>query len=408
MSKSTNFIGQPLFNHLLSLLDKQELKRIFKKTNSDHYVKRFDSYIHLVTMLYAVIGRFDSLREVVVGLLSNAHKLSHLGICYCVKRSTFSDANKRRSSSVFMEVYLAVYRKYKPFLSDSRNKSVYENKLYIMDSTTISLFKQILKCAGRNPKKGKKKGGIKAHTIIKYDENIPCLVRYTSAATHDHVLLKDAKLPKDSFITFDMGYVDYKAYQDFTDNQISYITKMKTNAVYQSQDEFDIPEQADTGILRDEKVVVLYGKTNDLRHTARRIAYWNKEHKKLEVFMTNNLELTADDIVEIYRRRWVIESLFKQLKQNFSLKYFLGDNVNAIEIQIWVVLIANLLFSVVKKQVKQHWAFSNMVTFVRINLMAYIHLYNFLENPEKAWLAVQKSRKKDDELTLFDLQGAYF
>ena len=177
-----------------------------------------------------------------------------------------------------------------------------------------------------------KKGGIKAHTIIKYDENIPCLVRYTSAATPDHILLKDAKLPKGSFITFNMGYVDYKAYQDFTDNQISYITKMKTNAVYHPQDEFDIPEQEDTGIL--------------------------------------------------------------QLKQNFLLKYFLGDNVNAIELQIWVVFIANLLFSVVKKQVKQQWAFSNMVTFVRINLMAYIHLCHFLENPQKAWLAVQKSRKK--------------
>ena len=287
-------------------------------------------------------------------------------------------------------------------------KTVYANKLYVMDSTTISLFKQILKGAGRNPKRGKKKGGLKAHTIIKYDENIPYLVRYTSAATHDHVLLKEVDLPQGSFITFDMGYVNYKVYQHFTLNQITYVTKMKSNASYQSTEEFDVPELADAGILKDERIVVRYGKNKELTHTSRRIAYWNSDHNKLEVFMTNNTELSAEDIVEIYRRRWVIEMLFKQLKQNFPLKYFLGDNVNAIEIQIWVTLIANLLFSVLKSRIKQRWAFSNMVTFVRINLMSYIHLYEFLENPEKSWLAVQKAREKVENMPLFDSRGAYF
>jgi FOG: Transposase and inactivated derivatives len=408
MGKSTYFIGQPIFSQLLFLLNKTKISRISQKTGSNRYIKRFDSYTHLVTMLYAVIGHFDSIREVVIGLLSNAHKLSHLGISYCAKRSTLSDANRRRSSTFFKEVYQSLYQHYKSFLSDSRMKTVYANKLYVMDSTTISLFKQILKGAGRNPKRGKKKGGLKAHTIIKYDENIPYLVRYTSAATHDHVLLKEVDLPQGSFITFDMGYVNYKVYQHFTLNQITYVTKMKSNASYQSTEEFDVPELADAGILKDERIVVRYGKNKELTHTSRRIAYWNSDHNKLEVFMTNNTELSAEDIVEIYRRRWVIEMLFKQLKQNFPLKYFLGDNVNAIEIQIWVTLIANLLFSVLKSRIKQRWAFSNMVTFVRINLMSYIHLYEFLENPEKSWLAVQKAREKVENMPLFDSRGAYF
>lgn len=401
MSKSNLFIGQPVFSQLLFLLDKHKIKTLARKIGTDRYIKQFDSYTHLVTMLYAVIGHFDSLREVVIGLLSNAHKLSHLGISYCVKRSTLSDANTRRASSYFQAVYLDLLDQYRSFLSDS-TKSAYLNKLYVMDSTTMTLFKQILKGAGRNPKQGKKKGGIKAHTIIKYDENIPCLVRYTSSATHDHVLLKAVSLPAGSYIVFDMGYVDYKVYQDFTVASITYVSKMKSNARYTPEQEIDIPDQADNGILKDETVCVYYGENKESVHQTRRIAYWNDKNRKLEVFISNNLEIKAEDIVEIYRRRWVIESLFKQLKQNFPLKYFLGDNVNAIEIQIWATLIANLLFTILKKRIKRKWAFSNMVTFVRINLMAYIQLYKFLENPEKEWIAVQKERKKEPEMNLFD------
>ena len=313
MSKSTQFTGQPILNQIISLIDKQKLLKTAKMQGADHYVKYLDSYTHLVTMLYAVIGHFDSLREVVVGLLSNAHKLSHLGISYLSRRSTLSDANKRRSSSFFKSIYLSLVEQYRPFLSDSRLKSTLYSKLYVMDSTTISLFKQILKGAGRNPKRGKKKGGIKAHTVIKYDDQVPCLVNYTSAATHDHVLLKSVNLPCGSFIVFDMGYVDYKMYQSFTEQGITYVTKMKTNAVYSPILEMDIPDDTDQGIIKDEIVRVRYGNNKEFIHITRRIAYWNDKTNKLEVFMTNNTELDVEIIVEIYRRRWVIETLFKQL-----------------------------------------------------------------------------------------------
>jgi IS4 transposase len=401
MCKSNHFLGQPILGQIISLLNKQEIHKIAKRHKSDRYIKRLDSYTHLVTMLYAVLGHFDSLREVVVGLLSNANRLSHLGIDYLAKRSTLADANERRTSSFFRAIYLSLYMQYKAILSDSRNKTVYINKLYVMDSTTITLFSQILKGAGRNPKQGKKKGGIKAHTVIKYDENVPCLVRYTSAATHDHVLLKYIDLPEGSFIVFDMGYVDYKVYQQYSESQITYVTEMKSNAVYESMEEIDIPDNADYGILKDEIIEVRYGKNKEYSHKCRRIAYWNQKNK-LEVFLTNSMDLGAEMIIEIYRRRWVIETLFKQLKQNFPLKYFLGDNINAIEIQIWVTFIANLLLTIIKKRVKQKWAFSNMVTFIRINLMAYIDIYSFLQNPEKSWLAIIKSRDKDNtQLSLF-------
>jgi hypothetical protein len=167
-------------------------------------------------MLFSVIEGYHSIREVIYGLLSNAHKLSHLGLSYIVCRSTLSESNARRRSSVFEAIYMEVYRNHASTLADSRLNKHDLRRLYAMDSTTITLFKDILKGCGRNPKEGKKKGGIKAHTIISLDDHMPCFVRYTEAVRHDHVLLAEVVLPQGSIIVFDRGYVDYAQYQRFT------------------------------------------------------------------------------------------------------------------------------------------------------------------------------------------------
>ena len=203
-------------------------------------MKKFTTYHHLIVMLYVTLEGFQSIREVILGLLSNAHKLSHLGLTYLVRRSTFSDANQRRSSKVFEDIYMGIYRKYSPTLADSRLSDKDMRRLYIMDSTTMSLFKDILKGVGRNPKEGRKKGGIKAHTIIKASENVPCLIRYSEAARHDHMFLSEIfRLPKGSIITFDKAYVDYEQYEAFTQNSVWYVTRLKDNALYEARQEYE-------------------------------------------------------------------------------------------------------------------------------------------------------------------------
>ena len=391
-------------------IDKSEIRKIAKKHDSERYVKKFTTYNHLVVMLFVALEGYSSIREVVLGLLANAHKLSHLGLNYLVKRSTLSEANKRRDSKVFEDIYMTVYKKHSSSLTDSQLKYKELKRLYIMDSSTISLFKDILKGVGRNPQNGKKKGGIKAHTIIKADENVPCLIRYSEAARHDHMFLQDAlNLPSGSIITFDKGYVDYAQYEAFTEKSIWYVTRLKDNALYKARKEFDIPDEADSGVLKDEEIVLLYGTNKSQEHKARRIAYWDKENERLFEFLTNNMELSAEKIAYIYKKRWQIELLFKQLKQIFPLKYFLGDNENAIEIQIWAAMLANLLITLVKSKLKRNWAFSNMVSIIRQQLMNYINIYAFLENPEKSWLLLIKEDKDKYQNSLFpEFKGAYF
>lgn len=410
MGKNTNFNGQPIFNQLLKFIDKSEIRKIAKKHSSERYVKKFTTYNHLVIMLFVAIEGYHSIREVILGLLANSHKLQHLGLGYLVKRSTFSEANKRRGSKVFEDIYMSVYRKHASSLADSRLSDTDLKRLYIMDSSTISLFKDILKGVGRNPQNGKKKGGIKAHTLIKADENVPCLIRYSEAAKHDHMFLKEAmSLPSGSIITFDKGYVDYEQYEAFSGKSIWYVTRLKDNALYQARKEFDIPDEADSGVLKDEEIVLLYGTNKLEEHKARRIAYWDSENERLFEFITNNMEFSAEKIATIYKKRWQIELLFKQLKQNFPLKYFLGDNENAIEIQIWSAMLANLLITLIKSKIKRSWAFSNMVSIIRQQLMSYINIYAFLEDPEKSWLLQIQYEKNKYQNSLFpEFQGAYF
>jgi hypothetical protein len=410
MGKSTNFSGQPIFNQLIKFIDKSEIRRISKVHGAERYVKKFSTYNHVIVMLFVAFEGYHSIREVILGLLANAHKLSHLGLSYLVKRSTFSEANQRRSSKVFGEIYMSVYRNYISNLTDSRLSDADLKRLYIMDSTTISLFKDILKGVGRNPKDGKRKGGIKAHTIIKASENVPCLIRYSEAVRHDHMFLKEVfHLAPGSIITFDKGSVDYAHYQSFTEASIWYVTRLKDNAIYQARKEFDIPDEADSGVLKDEEIILYYGEKKKDEHRARRIAYWDSENKRLFEFITNNFELSSEKIALIYKKRWQIELLFKQLKQNFPLKYFLGDNENAIEIQIWAAMLANLLITLVRSVVKRSWAFSNMVSIIRQQLMNYINIYSFLENPEESWNNLIKENKMKYQNSLFpELQGAYF
>jgi hypothetical protein len=410
MGKSKNFSGQPIFNQLIKFIDKSEIKKIAKQHGAERYVKKFSTYNHVIVMLFVAFEGYHSIREAILGLLANAHKLSHLGLSYLVRRSTFAEANQRRSSQVFGDIYMDVYSKHASFLADSRLSDADLKRLYIMDSTTISLFKDILKGVGRNPKEGRKKGGIKAHTIIKASENVPCLVRYSEAARHDHMFLEEVLgLAPGSIITFDKGYVDYAQYEEFTQNSIWYVTRLKDNALYEARKEFDIPEDADSGVLKDEEVVLYYGDKKKQEHRARRIAYWDSENERLFEFITNNFELSAEKIALIYKKRWQIELLFKQLKQNFPLKYFLGDNENAIEIQIWTAMLANLLITLVRSRLKRKWAFSNMVSIIRQQLMNYINIYAFLEDPEKSWREVINENKSKYQNSLFpEMEGAYF
>ena len=253
MNKSIKFSGQPIISQVLKFIDQKIIYRTAQKHDSDRYYKKFKTYDHLVSMLFTTLSGCSSLRELSSIMLACEGKLNHLGLKHFPKRSTVSDANKKRSSKVFADIYYRMYERYKGFLSDSSSRWPAVKNLKIVDSTTISLFSDILKGAGRNPVNGKKKGGIKMHTMINALEDVPCLIRFTSAATHDHEFLKDMELKKGSFVVFDKGYNDYQQYLKWTLEDVYFVTRQKDNAVYNSLKEFDIEDHIDPGSYKGRK-----------------------------------------------------------------------------------------------------------------------------------------------------------
>jgi len=187
---------------------------------------------HLISMLFSSFAKCTSLREVSGAMLGLSGKTRHFQLNHIPKRSTLADANKRRDAEVFGEIYNQLLKKYKHIFSDSLVKDVINRQIEIFDSTTISLFKDILKCVGRNPKNGKKKGGIKVHTVINVDETVPKMVWFTSAAKHDHILLEKLKMDANTIYVFDKGYNDYKAFEKFSNNKTGFVTRIKDNAVF--------------------------------------------------------------------------------------------------------------------------------------------------------------------------------
>ena len=411
MSKSTYFTGQPVYSQVLKLLDKAKIVEISKQTKgSEYYVKRLDGYQHLVVMLFGVLKHFDSLRELEIGMKAEAHKLVHLGMDYLVRRSTLAEANIRRPQEFFASVYAYLLEKYAKFLADSRPPKSYkgqthepkdwEKLLYMMDSTTITLFDNILKGVGRHPKSGKKKGGMKVHTVMKYHVGVPMVVQLTSAAKHDHYLLKEVHLPKDSTLAMDRGYIDIAQFQRLTEEGVCYVTKMKKNLKYEVLESTTYVNSKGLVSYIDQKVQF---SRKELIHEARRVDFFY-EKKKSVVLLTNNFAFSVEDISEIYRLRWAIESLYKQLKQNFPLHFFYGESVNAIQIQTWVVLIANLLITILSRSIKRQCAFSQVVTMVRLMLMYYIDFIAFMENPDRIWdnILAKEMQKAPPQTMLFD------
>ena len=388
MNKSSYFFGQSVFGQLISLLDFNKIRTISKKHMSDYYVKKFDTSDHLVSMLFSTFANCTSLREVAASMLGLKGKTNHFQLKHIPYRSTLSDANKRRNHLVFQDVYYSLLKEYHSIISDSRQVYAWENRLEIIDSSTISLFKDILSCVGRKSNHGKRKGGIKVHTQINLQDRVPKLVWFSAATTHDKQFLKHVELEKGRIAVFDKGYNDYKTFDEFNEGGIFFVTRLKSNASYEAVKENAIPSYIDNGVLKDEVIRVdvkengAYLKTIELR----KVAYWDDENKRCFEFITNLLGMNAGHIALIYKKRWQIELLFKQLKQNFPLKFFLGDNENAIKIQIWCALIVNLLITAIQKKIKRKWAFSNLASFCRLHLFNYIHLTKFLENPEKDWI----------------------
>lgn len=377
MNKSNHFSGQPTFSQLIGLIPKHIVATCVSSTQSDYYYKKFNTWHHLVTMLFGCYGHCHSLREVISGMRALEGRLQSSSIRHLPARATLADANARRNSHVFELIYFGLKRYWDRLSPDSR-------KVFIVDSTTIKLFRETFPGAGTTNKNGRRKGGVKVHMAVLEQEFVPTIMHITKAAYNDMNFLKNVNLPMGSTLIMDRGYHNHNLYIKWTDQNIRWITRAHTNSHYHVKKRLPLTDQArKLGLMDDLHIRLGHPAKHIAKVNCRLIKFTSPDTGKYFEFLTNDLTSPPENIADLYKRRWKIEVLFKRLKQNMPLRYFFGDNKNAIEIQIWCALIADLLLQIVIRQIKRKWAFSNVVSIVRLHLFNYLNLFSFLENPEK-------------------------
>jgi IS4 transposase len=390
-------VGQPIFKQVLDLIERVNIQSIVKKHDADRYYKAFKAKTHLVTMLFGILSRCDSMTEICEGLRAMGGKLNHLGLNKSPAKSTASDGLRNRPNKFFEDVYFSLVDRYKSFLSDSRTFGLTFKEVLLIDSTTIRLFSDILKGVGRNPKDdGKKKGGLKVHMLIDAVQSVGRFVKITAAKVHDKNFLKELELISHSMVVFDRAYNYYMQFALWTEKQIFFVTRMKKNAVYTVVETVQMHERirGKAMVIKEEIIELEYHPEDDkgkkIMNQAktlrlRKVCFQDEKNRYYE-FLCNNFEISAEEIAFLYKKRWGIELLFKKMKQNFQLHFFYGENVNAIYTQVWCTLIAQLLLTVIQKMAMTKKAFSVVASLVRIHLISLLDVFELLSSTKRNYL----------------------
>lgn len=399
MSKDSEkkLVGQPIFKQILKMLPRDQFDQLVSQCGSDRYYKTFFSWEQLITMLFGIFSRCDSMGEVCDSMRALAGKLNYLEMDCSPSKSTAGDALRNRDNELFKLYYFVLIEYFKPLLSVSQKEKVSFEKFYAFDSTTITLFSDVMKGVGRNPKgDGKKKGGLKVHMLTDVHADTAVFAKISESKMHDKKFLQHLNPTKGSMLVFDKAYNFYQQFAEWTKEGVSFVCRLKDNAKAELQEVlFDKTLRKDEcGVYRIEHIHLKYKKDKQEKTLCLRLVYYKDEYGRKYKFITNNWEITAEEVALIYKYRWTIELTFKKLKQNFQLHFFYSETENGIKTQIWCTLIAHLMLNVIMVLSKSKKAFSTVAALIRIHLISHLDLTWVVTEGRHAYVKRLKSKNK--------------
>lgn len=387
-------VNVTLFSQIVSKFNRQQFRRIVKERESDKYNKGLDSWTHFVSMIFAQFSKSNSVREISNGLRSATGNLNHLGIKRAPSKSSLSYQNKQRDWKLFERFY---YKMLEQLIAEARFKQLkfkIKSKIYLLDSTTISLCLSLFDWA----KYRTSKGAIKLHTLLDYDGNLPSYIHISDGKLGDNKGAYDIPLRKNSVIVADRYYFDSYLLNKWDSNDVYFVIRMKENLKYRPLKELDVPENRHEHILKDEIIELTGHRTKEkYPKRLRRVAVYDEKNNQTIELITNQLSWTANTISELYRSRWQIEIFFKEIKQHLKIKSFIGTSENAVMIQIWSAMITILMLKFLKSIANYSWHLSNLVSFLRLNLFVKISLQKWLDEPFEEDIG----RAPEKQLSLF-------
>jgi hypothetical protein len=364
-----------IFGQILKVFPRLQFDVLAKEVKASRNIKGFSCWDQFVSMMFCQLGQAHSLREICGGLATSLGKLVHLGIKKAPSRSTLSYANEHRPWQLYEKLFFHLYGLCKSEFGD-KHKFRFKNKLLSFDTTTIELCLSIFDWA----KFRRTKGAVKLHLLLDHAGYLPQFVNVTNGEVHEVNILRSIAFEPGTIVVFDRGLVDYSLWASLIEKSVFFVTRLKKNADFEVVHTFKIPKRKN---LISDQLIKLKGFYSKKKcpHYLRKVEVWDPVHEKVLQFVTNNMDLAASTIGEIYKERWQIELFFKALKQNLRIKTFVGTSFNAVMTQIWTALIAIMILKYLQFKSKINWSLSNLAAMLRMNLLTYKDLWEWVNQP---------------------------
>jgi hypothetical protein len=363
-----------IFGQILHIFPRYRFESFVRETGASRHTKGFSCWDQFVAMLFCQLGKANSLREICGGLATSLGKMIHLGMKKAPHRSTLSYANEHRPWQLYQKLFYYLLDMCQRQMGGT-HKFRFKNKLLSFDATMIELCVSIFDWALYR----RTKGAIKLHFVLDHAGYLPQYLHITEGNVHEITILKGLSFDPGTIIVFDRGCIDYQLWAEWIETKVFFVTRMKKNAAYTIVKSLPCTHP----LIRKDMIIQLHGfySRKKCPYNLRLVEIWDSVKNEPLVFLTNNMKLAASTIAAIYKDRWQIELFFKALKQNLRIKTFVGTSVNAVMTQIWTALIALLIVKYLQAKSKIPWSLSNLVVMLRMNLLTYKDLWEWINQP---------------------------
>ena len=387
--------GKYVFSQIIEFIPRYQFDKLVRQYKGDWHVKSLNSYNHLLHLLFGQLTGCDSLRDICLCLEVHSKILYHLGFRKTVNHTSLSRANEKRDYRIFEGLGICLMEIVRPMYSKMKLSEIaIDNAIYALDSTTISTSIKLAAWA-----LGKySKGAVKMHTLLDLRGGIPANIHITDGKWHDSNELNVLIPEPYAFYVMDKAYVDFEALFRFHQAQSFWVSRPKENMKFKTVEQMETPD-AKSGIIEDARIRVTGYKSSKLYpEDMRFVRVYDPVNDTIVEFISNNFEISALEITNLYRHRWDIEVFFKWIKQNIVVKTLWGYSENAVKVHLWVAIISYLIVARIKTEYNSPYSITEVETLIRISALEKTELCTLLVKQDVSIISNQNVK----ELSLFE------
>jgi len=386
--------GKTVFAQMMSFLSSYEFNKCVDRYKGNYRVRSFDCRQHFYVMSFAQLTYRESLRDIETCLEALSGKLYHSGIRQPIAKSTLAEANETRDWRIYADYAQILIKEARQlYRSDNNFKVDIDEMAYALDSTTIDLCLSMFPWARFR----KSKGAVKMHTQLDLRGSIPTFVEITDGKCHDVNILDLILIEPGAIYVMDKAYVDYQRLYRLHQSQAWFVTRVKSSMACKRV--YSRPVNKTTGLRYDQSIrLTRYYAIQHYPEMMRRIKYYDTETNRSYVFLTNNFELDALKITQLYKERWKVELFFKWIKQHLRIKAFYGTSFNAVCCQIWIAICIYLLVAIIKKKLKSDHTLYTLLQIFSVSLFEKVPINELVTNRSY----IIKHPENPNQLSLFE------